>query len=416
VERKSIELGHKPRLWAPRQDLREIFLAAPDPIDGLRGLSILMVILFHCFYVLKVALPPLAFVEFISSSPTWLRIAFSFDKAVDIFFVLSGYLIGQALIDERKRTGRVRFFSFYQKRLFRIAPLFWIALLFYGSFAWKGDLHSLVANFFFFENLVPSATKLIPVGWSLAVEVQFYLLAPLIVTLFGSSLLRGLMGLLVAAIVVRWLLLMWQPGFYEVAPLAYLTGAVKSTLLLDTIYYPTWARFGPLVLGLMTPVIIERYADCFRSFGWVLATAAVAFFAVGLVLPTYSAEEVSTPRLNMIFLVLDRMLIGVAIVLLIAFWKVDAHRSHLSLRGFFSNRALVVWGRLVYPTYLFHLPFIGVAFLIVFQTLRPASIQAASTIHVFGGFFISLALMMPVVLALHVLVERPFIRLGKRVP
>jgi peptidoglycan/LPS O-acetylase OafA/YrhL len=414
VDTETIQPGHQPRLWTPRQDLKAVFLAAPDPVDGLRGLSILMVILFHCFFILKLVLPSAGFEEFVSSTPTWLRVAFSFDKAVDIFFVVSGYLIGQALIGEHRQTGGVHFLNFYKRRFFRIVPLFWIALLFYGSFAWKGDLHSLLANLLFLENLLPSATKIVPVGWSLAVEVQFYVLAPLIVTLFGKYLLRGLLGLLIAAVLIRLFLLLEQPSFYEVAPLAYLTGVAKSSTLLDTIYYPTWARFGPLVLGLMTPMISERWAYHFHSGGRGLALAGATCLCVGLLFPSYASQHVENPQLNLLLLTLDRILVGAGIVAFLVLWRVHPEHSRPLASRLLANCVLTAWGRLVYPTYLFHLPFIGVAFLVVFQTIRPSEIQAASMIQVFGGFFVALALMMPAVLALHVLVERPFIRLGRR--
>jgi len=413
VSKEPSRAESQPRIWAPKQDLREVFLAAPNPIDGLRGLSILMVVLFHCFYVLKVALPSSAFTDFVVSSPSWLRIAFSFDKAVDIFFVVSGYLIGRSLIEEYKRHGEIRFWSFYRKRFFRIVPLFWIALLFYGSFAWKGDFHSLLANFFFVENLIPSATKIVPVGWSLAVEVQFYLLAPVLVSLLGSGLLRGLLGLLALAILVRLLLLQGNPGFYEIAPLAYLTGGVSSTELLDTIYYPTWARFGPIVLGLIAPFVVVSCAHHFERLGRGLALLGAVCFALGLALPTYGAAHVYSPQLNMALLTLDRMLVGVGIVIFIASWEIGAVHSGSVSAKLMSNRFLLVWGRLVYPTYLFHLPFIGIALLLVFQTIDPSTIQAASSIHVLGGFMLALGLMMPAMLLLHVLVERPFIRLGR---
>lgn len=375
-----------------------------------------MIVLFHCFYVLKVALPSPAFTDFVVSSPSWLRIAFSFDKAVDIFFVVSGYLIGRSLIEEHKRSGKIRFLSFYQKRFFRIVPLFWIALLFYGSFAWKGDLHSLLANFLFVENLIPSATKIVPVGWSLAVEVQFYMLAPVLVALLGTSLIRGLLGLLMLAILVRLLLLQGNPSFYEIAPLTYLTGGESSTELLDTMYYPTWARFGPIILGLIAPMIVASYAHLFRRFGGGLAVLGAVCFALGLAFPSYGAAHVDFPQLNMALLIFDRMLVGVGIVILIASWEIGSvQRGSVSARVM-SNRFLVVWGRLVYPTYLFHLPFIGIALLLIFQTTDPSTIQATSSIHVLGGFVLALALMMPIMLLLHVLIERPFIRLGKQLP
>lgn len=126
---------------------------------------------------------------------------------VDIFFVLSGFLITGILL-ERKNTGKSYFRYFYSRRAKRILPPYWVLMivstLLFGT-AWTHQWYWYV---FFFTN-IPVAFKSISdpslgVLWSLAVEEQFYLIWPLIILLVPSAFLsRTVWCLLLLAPVLR---------------------------------------------------------------------------------------------------------------------------------------------------------------------------------------------------------------------
>src|ERR1700733_5103315 len=159
-------------------------------LDGLRGIAILFVLAFH-------------FLQFFQSHGSYMPghlvvhlIGMGW-TGVDLFFVLSGFLIGGILLDARASPTYFR--TFYARRFFRIIPLYyaWIGLyvvLLLGVL--RGWLTSYSAiperwvsaliHFFFLQNIlrVPHT----PLGeawlghlWSLAIEEQFYLLIPLVV-------------------------------------------------------------------------------------------------------------------------------------------------------------------------------------------------------------------------------------------
>lgn len=401
-------------LWCPWSDIKSVFLVRTNKIDGLRGLCILMVILFHCFFVLKIVLPQASFERLITSIPPILSPLLNFDKAVDIFFVISGYLIGSALLSEKERSGTIRISPFFRRRFFRIFPLFWIAMLLYGSFSWKGDWESLVINLIFLENLIPSATKIVPVGWSLAIEVQFYLLVPFLFVMSSAVVYKTLLVVLVLSVTVRFGLLVLNPDFYKIAPIAYLTGETSGSALLDTLYYPTWSRISPIILGLLIPFLLRRQKNWLEKRVAFLSVVGVGCFVIGLSFPSYAINTVAFPPLHLISLTLDRTLVGLSIVFLILSWELWPLRMTSISQRFFLHWCLGIWGRLVYPAYLFHLPMVAIAFLIVFRTTKPALIQEASLFDVLIAFPLSLLLMMPIILSLHVLIERPLIRFGAR--
>lgn len=146
----------------------------PD-IDGLRGVAVLAVVAYHAF-------------------PGFVRGGFI---GVDIFFVISGYLIS-TIIFENLDKGTFSFFEFYVRRINRIFPALLLVLIFSTTFGWFALLADeykqlgkhVVAGTSFLSNLVlwseagyfdnSAETKPLLHLWSLGVEEQFYIIWPLI--------------------------------------------------------------------------------------------------------------------------------------------------------------------------------------------------------------------------------------------
>jgi peptidoglycan/LPS O-acetylase OafA/YrhL len=112
---------------------------------------------------------------------------------VDIFFVLSGFLITSILISEHERTGAISFKNFYGRRALRLLPALLIGITLTGLLTLVGMTpfksaeafgHAAVAALFYFANFVNHETMGTLVHtWSLSVEEQFYLLWPIVLTL-----------------------------------------------------------------------------------------------------------------------------------------------------------------------------------------------------------------------------------------
>ncbi|HBK05960.1 MAG TPA: hypothetical protein DDZ81_08850 [Acetobacteraceae bacterium] len=144
-------------------------------LDGLRGVAVMAVVLFH-------ALVPGFTGGFIG---------------VDIFFVLSGFLITTLLIRDIDRADRIDFGKFYRHRAFRILPPLIAALLGFVAFAlWKGlspgdILRETLPPILFVTNWLRAARYSFPVyfahTWSLSIEEQFYLIWPIAVAMICRS-------------------------------------------------------------------------------------------------------------------------------------------------------------------------------------------------------------------------------------
>jgi exopolysaccharide production protein ExoZ len=150
-------------------------------LDLLRGIAILLVVAAHCACFTTSFIPGLAPV-----------LANEAQMGVQLFFIVSGYTMMLTYGDE---SGFAAARSFYVRRAFRIAPLFWVAILFYVSTmksedpqAWAPDGVSardvLLTVFFLHGYSVTAFNSVVPGGWSIAVEMQFYLLFPLIIAVF----------------------------------------------------------------------------------------------------------------------------------------------------------------------------------------------------------------------------------------
>lgn len=167
-------------------------------LDGIRGLAILLVLLYH--YFLLGFHPAIHTWQWYAQAP--LRLAWS---GVDLFFVLSGFLIGGILCDAKNSDSYYK--TFYARRIHRIFPLYflWVAIFLVGLFLTGPESPSPLRSLFnrdlplwpyfvFLQNFFMSAhrdfgAQWLRITWSLAVEEQFYLVLPWIVRTFTT---RGL--------------------------------------------------------------------------------------------------------------------------------------------------------------------------------------------------------------------------------
>jgi len=165
-------------------------------LDLLRGVAVLLVVASHCASEATGAVPGLT------------ALAMDYGQlGVQLFFIVSGYTM-MLTFGDRIDSAAVR--SFYIRRVFRIVPLFWIAIIFYllftrgeGFRTWAphgisaGDV--LLTFLFLHWDSVTAFNSVVPGGWSIAVEMQFYLLFPLLIQLFrrsnGPLLVYGLIAL-----------------------------------------------------------------------------------------------------------------------------------------------------------------------------------------------------------------------------
>jgi peptidoglycan/LPS O-acetylase OafA/YrhL len=216
-------------------------------LDGVRGLAILSVMVVH--FVTPIQVTPEA-VHRLMSLHLWQlwRLPYAGWAGVDLFFVLSGFLITGILIDSKGSPGYFR--RFYLRRALRIFPLYYgILALVFGVLPFFEPPSAMSAwirahqlwYWLYGENLLHALTHRNPITtwyelphlWSLAVEEHFYLCWPLVV--FGFTrrgIVRAALGLIALSFACRVLLYPWvgAPGVAALTPCR-LDGLLAGALL-----------------------------------------------------------------------------------------------------------------------------------------------------------------------------------------
>jgi peptidoglycan/LPS O-acetylase OafA/YrhL len=326
-------------------------------LDGLRAVAVYLVILFHA-----------------GAS----RLSGGF-IGVDVFFVLSGYLVTQLLMRDLVSRGAIRFPRFYARRMRRLLPASLVALLItavvYSAIASRADTSSAVnafkaaflyvANWFFIRRSADYFATDInnnPVGhfWSLAVEEQFYFFWPI--------LLGGLY-----AVTRR-----FDRHAHRAMQLAVASGGIVSVLWalrlaaynLNRAYYGTDTRAYQLLAGALlalSPGLVRRAATQRAA----LFAAPVALLA--LVLFATSRVHMSTVRRG----------IAATITTSILIVAIESARGG-PVNRLLSSSPAVYLGKISYGTYLWHWPVIVVAVAVVNRGLSPLSTFAMSALLATG--------------------------------
>lgn len=233
-------------------------------LDGLRGIAILLVLLHHAVFLMPVRS---------ATAKAFLAVGHLSWSGVDLFFVLSGFLIGGILLDARNSP---RYFkTFYIRRAYRIFPLYGAVLALFlfrhlpfrllpGSF---GDHSPMAIPWYAYVTMTQNfwmayigwlGPRALIVTWSLAVEEQFYLTIPFLIRKASpKALLLVLLSVVVGAPLLRAFL--------------FARGAFACYILMP-------CRADALCLGVLCALLVRHPA----AWRFCLARRAILFWIVGI--------------------------------------------------------------------------------------------------------------------------------------
>ncbi len=249
-------------------------------IDGLRAIAVLSVILFHA--------------QIVIAGRDWFEGGFI---GVDIFFVISGYLITRIILSELFEKGSFSFLEFYNRRARRILPMLFTVMLVSFPFAWQWLLPSdfieysksilsavfFGSNFFFYNAATEygadsSLLKPFLHTWSLGIEEQFYIVFPILLIVFHKFLKNHLLTLFLAM-----LLLSLQ------------FSSVMGERNVELNFYLPFSRFWELLVGSVLAYLELRHgriknelaAHTFPIIGFYLIIYSILFFDVKIPHPGF---------------------------------------------------------------------------------------------------------------------------------
>ena len=313
-------------------------------LDGLRAVSIFMVVLGHTLSHTQLPQPLYRFARY-------------GEPGVDVFFVISGFLITTLLLKEREKTGTISLGRFYLRRAYRILPASYavtlmIALVWHNRVPIRDVFYSLL----YVQNFNSKASWSLGHMWSLAVEEQFYLLWPFLLNRF----FRHRYKIVIAAMVV--------------APLFRTACGGLGFHQAEVEWFPS--AMDALATGCLLALLKEKAT--------VWLAAADRWF-IPVLIGTLSIPQFSYPHGVQPLLMLSLQNLGIAFCI----------EHCIRKRYWVLNWGPVMWiGVLSYSIYLCQEPF--------FQN-PPANI--------FERFPVNVLCILPVAMACHYLIEKPFLRM-----
>jgi peptidoglycan/LPS O-acetylase OafA/YrhL len=343
---------------------------APE-FDGLRAIAVLLVITCH--------VQGQAFA------------ALSGYLGVTVFFVLSGYLITTLALREEEERGRLNLLAFSVRRTFRIFPLYYLVLGLYGAVLFGTGIRPTQAAFlrehwaqyvFYFQEVAYSAGGDMPFtqSWSLGIEEKFYLVWPLLA--FGLLRAAPRFRLPVAGL----LLVLFGTVPWTVEPLGY------PRLGHALIPYSQILCGCVLALWLHNPIGFAAFQQVRRrvgSFG-IIATCAIAHLAMPTMVTAGHGGVWNLAYLFTATLMVGEVIAADGLVQRALRWK-----------------PLAGVGRLSYGIYLIH-------FFPLFAAQRLAAHVPWAGAQPFVAFILAAAGSIGAAYLLAAAIERPFIRIGRR--
>ncbi len=375
-------------------------------LHGIRVLAILAVLQMHITITLRMPLPGVG--RLIPSSEA-IRISHNLFFGMDLFFFLSGFLIGTLLLHSlaksegsqhasQSRRGSV--IRFYLRRGFRTFPLYYVvfALLLLFRLTTGRHIPNFLGELVYLTNYgdATPATRLMYWGWSLSVEEHFYLAVPLLMIgllLFKKHSSRiGLLAVLwVSALVMRILVFAGRTEIWD------------SVKMFRNVYIRTHTRYDILIAGVLLAYLQWHFKDVFALMfrkRWVrLCAWAVVFLCLwGLTFrPGVNHYNVRIFEIFAWGTITSVMYVPLVLLLLNA----DGW-----FQRFLSHRLFLQSATLGYGIYLVHIPIAGYVLLPLVTYVAVHWNPGAAVL--WWGYLISLFLVSTLVsYVLHLLVEKP---------
>ncbi len=361
-------------------------------LDLVRAVAIILVVLFHLNQ--KVFHVP---------NGSYLGLFFNWGwHGVDLFFVLSGFLIGGQIIEDNLEHG-FRFRKFYLKRVLRTFPpyyfYYFLAVLSYsyiiGGFALRNTtiLKDVLLHLSYLNNYIEVIRRQSGLYWSLAIEEQFYLLMPLLMFLVIRHAKRYVLPVLVVLIslgaVIR--LALYEPG-------------LSADRWWHGFYIPFHTRFDELLFGVATAYIFIVYKDRLErlSPAWKALMAAVSTLCIGT---SYLYGRMGAGYFNTCW---QFTVTGLGFAILILYITTFPIERFVPVKWAFRGTA-----RLSYTMYIYHIVILNLylAFLsrrgIVPAASAPAFFALLVLVYLAGLFLISGLF--------YTLIEMPFMRIRRKI-
>ena len=391
-------------------------------IDGIRAFSILLVLVFHTFFVYQLAHPQHDVAMMLDELGFGWAWALNGDKGVDVFFVMSGFLISGILFRQIAKEGHMNLKNFYLRRYLRLTPVYYFTLTVYW-FMNGPNSDWIWANYLYISNFIDYGHQAVGWTWSLAIEEQFYFLYPLLLIVilkYSKSPGYTMLWLFIISIAVRAGIVLsddairTSPGSRMYLDHEYFNHFF--TILYDNLH----SRFGSLLVGCMAAYSFHFHKDQLTVFfnstigitTTIIGLGLVIFFlAFASYLPIY--DEYQT--VHILYYIFNRNLFSVGIGIIILAMLLQQHGLANMMRKLLSVSFLYPFATLSYSLYLIHLVVMALVIpaLINLTMMMPEQYSWSIAETLIYGFLISSMLSMCIATLMYLFIEKPIMNLRR---
>ncbi len=255
-------------------------------IEGLRAIAAFWMILYHIAVFAPIFVPRSDFIKFFEHP--FFKIALSTSVSLDVFFVISGVVIGYALIKELKDTESVNVSRFLMRRCARVYPLYFLVILFCGLLS-GSTFHNAWANILQVSNLLPVQYQHVPWAWSLAVDFQFYVIFSVILWLISKNILGKngcytlafilfLMPIVSTALIVKF------HHIHSLSPNIYNLRTEESWDYFNIGFSQLYVRSGPFLYGVLSAYLMVHHKNWLQKTIENIDKNIINFLAIALLL------------------------------------------------------------------------------------------------------------------------------------
>ncbi len=388
-------------------------------LDGLRSLSIFWLVGFHALWFLGFFIPGTEFIGILKRGLIPF-LTFSGHYGVDIFFVLSGFLITNVLLIGWRKSEYGFLKDFYRRRAFRILPAYifcaFVYCLFSSFIPFPSNNQNLWQNSLFINNYFPIRDQAFLWSWSLAIEEQFYILFPLVFIFAGGSLkkiTKFSLCFLALALVVRGGYIL-TTGPWTKPPIHPIFDWNNFYLYFDKLYGRTHMRFGAIVLGVLARLFLEGrtipdFLNRRRKLAEILTVISFLTFGFVVLKPVAIAMlGIHDTGLATFGLIFDRYLLSLAFSYLILYSVGKTKGKKTWWENLLSSPKWRLWADLSYSAFLLN-PIVTSVVATVLKNRMQKITAGPLLLYISICYAVTFALSYLV----YSLVERPFLRMGR---
>ncbi len=394
-------------------------------IDGIRAIAILWVIIFHVWLFQLNIYPETIQGTLDYSFLTWISKG---DLGVDLFFVISGFLIGTILFKEYEKNSKINFKKFYVRRFFRLIPVY-VFSMFIGVYFLKGtgidNWQDSWYNLLFINNYATGSY--LPWTWSLAIEEQFYIIAPFLIAFILPLFKRKYIFFTILAIIPIALTYHYSTNIFNFSIPFKSSYPDENWLNWFWNYYVlTHLRYGGLLAGIIAAYLNVFYSNSVVNFftnkklinNTIIILALTIFVIISSIsLGQWTEVENSIfhqfpSKVGVWYEILHRELFSYSVAYIILACVYSKSIIIMPLKRFLSMKLFYPIAQVSYSAYLFHEMFMFWYFPRAAEYFKASSLSEWQII-IFNGI-VSLVIILLVASIMYLFVEQPFQRLRNK--